>query len=204
MPANPLRSSAGFTYLMALMVIMIMGIMLAATAQGWKMIRDREMEEEFLFRGQQYKDAITRWYKPRPGQRPAPPLNDLKDLLKDPNSLENIRYLRQLYQDPLTGKEWQTIRGGTTGGIIGVFTSFSSATIKPIKQANFPTGLEDFEGKTRYSEWQFVYQPQTAITPQGTVTTPQGTVTAAGVGTTGANLPGTGGRMTTTTTSPVP
>lgn len=197
MQMNPLRSSAGFTYLMALMIVMIMGIMLAATAQSWKMIRDRETEEEFLFRGQQYKDAITRWYKPRPGQRPAPPLNDLKDLLKDPNSLENIRYLRQLYQDPLTGKEWQTVRGGTTGGIIGVFTSFSSASQKPIKQANFPTGLEDFEGKTKYSDWKFVYQPQTA-------TAQQGTATAAGAGTTGVNMPGTGGRMTTPTTSPVP
>ncbi len=190
MKANPLRSSAGFTYLMALMVVMIMGIMLAAVAQSWKMIKDREQEEELLFRGMQYKDAITRWYKPRPGQRPAPPLNDLKDLLKDPNSLENVRYLRQLYPDPLTGKEWETIRGGTTGGIIGVFSSYSSAVTKPIKQANFPTGLEDFEGKQRYSEWKFVYQPQTATAQQGAAA---GTVTpAAGVTTTGAGRMGTG------------
>jgi type II secretory pathway pseudopilin PulG len=169
---------------MALMVIMIMGIMLAAAGQSWKMIRDREREEEFLFRGLQYKDAITRWYKPRPGQRPAPPLNDLKDLLKDPNSLTNIRHLRELYPDPLTGKDWTTIRGGTTGGIIGVFSSYSSVGQKPIKQANFPTGLEDFEGKTRYSEWKFVYQQGT-----GTSTT--------GVTTRGANTPGPA-----TTTSP--
>jgi type II secretory pathway pseudopilin PulG len=189
MTVNPLRSSAGFTYLMALMVILIMGIMLAAAGQSWKMIRDRELEEEFLFRGLQYKDAITRWYKPRPGQRPAPPLNDLKDLLKDPNSLTNIRYLRVLYPDPLTGKEWTTIRGGTTGGIIGIFSSYSSVGQKPIKQANFPTGLEDFEGKTRYSEWKFVYQQGTAAAGTGTSTT--------GVTTRGANTPGPA-----TTTSP--
>ncbi len=164
MKANPLRSSAGFTYLMALMIVLIMGIMVAAVGQSWKMVRDRELEEEFLFRGQQYKDAMTRWYTRRPGESPAMPLNDLKDLLKDPNVLTNKRYLRELYPDPLTGKEWSTIRGGTTGGIIGVFSSYSSSERKPIKQANFPTGLEDFEGKTSFRDWKFVYQPQTATT----------------------------------------
>lgn len=185
MKANPLRSSAGFTYLMALMVVLVMGIMLAAAGQSWKMIREREREEEFLFRGMQYKDAITAWYKPRPGQRPPPPLNDLKDLLKDPNSLTNIRYLRQLYPDPLTDKDWLTIRGGTTGGIIGVATS---SELKPIKQANFPKGLEDLEGKSKYSEWQFVYQSGTATTQQGGTTT--GTRTT-GTAATRANTTGT-------------
>lgn len=197
MKANPLRSSAGFTYLMALMVILIMGIMLAAAGQSWKMIRDREREEEFLFRGMQYKDAITAWYKPRPGQRPAPPLNDLKDLLKDPNSLTNLRYLRQLYPDPLTDKDWLTIKGGTTGGIIGVATS---SELKPIKQANFPTGLEDLEGKNKYSEWQFVYQPKTATVQQGTATAGTGT---SGKGT-GTAATGVNATATTTTTTPIP
>lgn len=187
MKANPLRSSAGFTYLMVLMVVLIIGIMLAAAGQSWKMIRDRELEEELLFRGGQYKDAITAWYKPRPGQRPPPPLNDLKDLLKDPNSLTNIRYLRQLYPDPLTGKDWLTIKGGTTRGIIGVATS---SELKPIKQANFPTGLEELEGKEKYSEWQFVYQPKTTTVQQGTATTGTGT-SRTGAAATGANSTGT-------------
>jgi len=184
MTENPLRSSAGFTYIMALVIVVIMGIMLAAVGQSWKMLMDREREEELLFRGSQYKDAITSWYKPRPGQRPPPALTDLKDLLKDPNTLSNTRYLRNLYKDPMTDEDWVTIRGGTTGGIIGVFSTISSSRKQPIKQANFPTGLEEFEGKTRYSEWKFVYQPGTTTGQLGATTTTTGT------GATGGTLPG--------------
>lgn len=196
MAANPLRSSAGFTYIMALMVVVIMGIMLAAMGQSWKMLMDREREEEFLFRGSQYKDAITRWYKPRPGQRPAPPLTDLKDLQKDPNTLSTNRYLRNLYKDPMTGEDWETVRGGSTGGIIGVFSPISSSTKKPIKQANFPKGLEDFEGKTSYSQWKFLYQPGTttgSTTLPGTTGRPGTTLGTTGTGTIG----GTSGSGTT-------
>ncbi len=180
MVVNPLRSSAGFTYLMAMMVVAIMGIMLAAAAQSWKTVMDREREEELLFRGAQYKDAITRWYKPRPGDRPPPALNDLKDLLRDPNTVSTARYLRNLYKDPMTGQDWVPIKGGSTGGIIGVA---SSSEQQPIKQANFPKGLELLEGKNKYSEWQFVYQ-------QATATTTTGTAKPAG-GTTGTTAPGT-------------
>src|ERR1035438_8599896 len=91
----------GFTYLLALVIIMIMGIMLGVMGQSWKTIVQRDREEELLFRGSQIRDAITRWYKPRPGQPPPTPLHDLKDLLEDPRSLTKIHYLRRLYTDPM-------------------------------------------------------------------------------------------------------
>jgi type II secretory pathway pseudopilin PulG len=162
MAANPLRSSSGFTYLMALIVVVIMGIMLAAAGQSWKTVMDREREEELLFRGMQYRDAITRWYKPRPGERPPPPLNDLKDLLRDPNTIATVRYLRTLYNDPLTGEDWVPIKAPGKG-IIGVA---SSSEQKPIKQANFPKGLELLEEKDKYSEWQFVFEEGTTLSGQ--------------------------------------
>jgi type II secretory pathway pseudopilin PulG len=182
---------------MALTVVVIMGIMLAAVGQSWKMLTDREREQELLFRGSQYKDAITRWYKPRPGQRPAPPLADLKDLLQDPNTISTTRYLRNLYKDPMTGEDWTPIRGGSTGGIIGVFSPISSSTKKPIKQANFPKGLEDFEGKTSYSQWKFIYQ-------QGTTTGQMETTGTTGQpGTTGGTSgAGSAGGVTGGVTTP--
>ncbi|MCK7509831.1 MAG: hypothetical protein MZV70_41250 [Desulfobacterales bacterium] len=39
--------------------------------------------------------------------RAAMPLRDLKDLLKDPRTPQTVRYLRRLYNDPMTNKEWQ-------------------------------------------------------------------------------------------------
>lgn len=150
---RPLKSSAGFTYVTVLMLIMVMGIMLGMAGQSWKMIMDREREAELLWRGSQYRDAMIRWYRPKPGQHIATPLRDLKDLLKDPRSLQNVRYLRKLYPDPVTDKEWNIIKDPNQG-IIGVS---SSSEAEPIKQANFPKEFQDFEGKKKYSEWQFVW-----------------------------------------------
>lgn len=155
MTVNPLRSTAGFTYLAALMVVAIMGIMLAAAGQSWKTVMDREREEELLYRGMQYRDAIIRWYKPRPGLPPPVALNDLAKLV-DPGGAKKTPYLRTLYKDPITGEDWVTIKGGATGGIIGVH---SASEKEPIKQANFPKGLEELEGKTKYSEWIFSSEP---------------------------------------------
>jgi type II secretory pathway pseudopilin PulG len=141
---------SGFTYLLALMIIMIMGIMMAAVGQSWKTIVQREREEELLFRGTQIKDAITRWYKVPAGQQPTP-LRDLKDLLSDPRSTTTKRYLRRLYTDPMTGKEWNLINDPNRG-IRGVT---STSTLAPFKVDGFPDDLKDLAGKKQYSEWRF-------------------------------------------------
>lgn len=160
------KSSSGFTFVAVLVMVVIMGIMTGMTAQSWKTFMEREREEELIFRGTQYRDAITRWHAPRAGQRPAPPLNDLKDLLLDPSSLTKTRYIRRLYKDPLTSEDWVPIKDPVRG-IIGVA---SSSNDPPRKQANFPEGLESLENKTKYSEWQFTYQPASSTT-QPVVTT---------------------------------
>lgn len=147
----------GFTYLMALMMVMVMGIMLSAVGQSWKTIMQREREEELIFRGRQYKDAITRWYTPRQGtgQHVATPLRDLKDLLQDPRTLTTVRYLRRLYTDPMTGKEWSVI-SDPSKGISGVA---STSQAKPLKTGGFPDDLLDLSDKQHYSDWWFKYVP---------------------------------------------
>lgn len=134
----------GFTYILALTIVMIMGVMLSMVGQSWKTIKQREQEKELLFRGSQIKEAIENWYNPNytmPGISPKArhPLMDLKDLLQDPYSLTKQKFLPQnygaevaentkcapdcaklrIYQDPMTGKEWTIIRGsyGANGAI---------------------------------------------------------------------------------------
>lgn len=143
-----LTSSAGFTYLAALMLIMLSGIMLGLAGRTWQQIMQREREEELLFRGKQIHTAIARWNK-YPTQ-----LNDLKDLLKDPRTAATHKYLRRSYKDPMTGEDWALIKDPIYG-IIGVASTSNDA---PIKQANFPDEFKDFEGKTKYSDWKFVVQ----------------------------------------------
>lgn len=140
----------GFTYVLALVIIMIMGIMLGAVGQSWKTIMQRDREEELLFRGTQYKDAITRWYKIR-----KTPLRDLNNLVLDPTSLTKVRYLRRLYTDPMTNKEW-TVISDANKGISGVA---STSPLKPFKVGGFPEDLKDLSDKSKYSDWQFVYAP---------------------------------------------
>src|ERR1035437_4656235 len=123
----------GFTFLTAIFMVMIIGIMLGLTGQSWKTIMKREREKELLFRGSQIKEAIENWYNQNYSvqgvkwQGPPRPLMDLKDLLQNPYTLTPLRYLPQSYdakldktpkcspddcaerkidQDPITGKKW--------------------------------------------------------------------------------------------------
>lgn len=157
----------GFTYLATLTIVMVMGIMLGVIGQSWKTVMQREREEELIFRGQQIKDAIGRWYKPRAGQHAATPLRDLKDLLEDPRSVSTTRYLRRMYLDPMTGKEWKVI-GDPAKGIIGVA---STSDAKPFKTGGFPDDLADLANKQKYSDWLFVYGTTAANPNQNTLPT---------------------------------
>lgn len=141
----------GFTFLSAIFMVMIIGIMLGLTGQSWKTIMKREREKELLFRGSQIKEAIENWYNPNYSVdgvkwNASHPLMDLKDLLKNPYTLTPLRYLPQsyemklegknpkcgsdcatlkIYQDPMTGKEWTIIRG--TMGVGEIAAASSSA-----------------------------------------------------------------------------
>ncbi len=103
-----------------------------------------------------YRSAIQRYYAvakryPR----------SLDDLLKDSRFAQRS-YLRTRYTDPMsTGKNedkeagsWRLVRAAD-GGIAGVSSRNGK---EPLKKANFPPGLERFEGAKSYAEWLFVYE----------------------------------------------
>lgn len=165
---DKLKNQRGFTYLTAIVMVIIMGISLGAVGVSWRLIMKREREEELLFRGSQIRDAITSWYAAKTGEHVATPLTDLKDLLKDPRTPQTVRYLRRLYTDPITNKEWILI-SDPAKGIQGVA---SASEDMPLKKDGFPDDLQDFTGKTRYSDWKFVYKPSTTTSQTGGL--PQG------------------------------
>jgi type II secretory pathway pseudopilin PulG len=180
-----LRSSAGFTYIAALALVVIVGILAAQTANYWKLTAQRERETELIFRGTQIRDAMRRWYgmpltanglpapvagattsttgtQAAPSAIPAgaPQLNELKDLLQAPVLHDSkvpvqSRALRREYLDPMSGKNDWHLEKDGNQKIIGV-SSLSEA--EPIKQKGFPFDLEpsDFEQKKKYSEWKFL------------------------------------------------
>jgi type II secretory pathway pseudopilin PulG len=172
-PGSLLRTSKGFTYIALLAAIVIIGITLGSATKYWSSVSMRDKEEELLFRGEQYRLAIERYYTAIPGRNQYP--QSIDDLLKDSRTLEGKRYLRQKYKDPITGEDFVEDRDQLSRRIIGVH---SSSDKEPIKQANFPeTSLiyTDFVGKKKYSEWKFQFMPQGQApgVPASTVVYPQ-------------------------------
>lgn len=154
--------SAGFTFIALLAAITIMGITLGVAGKHWRNVMLREREEELLFRGDEYRRAIEKYYFSIPGRRELPPSID--ELLKDSRSVSGKRHLRKKYPDPITGEEFVVIKDAALGNrVSGVRSSSEKETLK---KANFPPAYKDFENKEKYSEWEFKYQPQQTITIQ--------------------------------------
>ena len=82
----------------------------------------------------------------------------LEDLVEDKRYPNPQRYLRKVYPDPMTGStEWGLIPAPGGQGIMGVYSLSEAA---PIKTGNFSMAYEVFHGSSRYSEWQFFYNPE--------------------------------------------
>jgi type II secretory pathway pseudopilin PulG len=147
------RRAQGFTYLTVLFMVAIMAGGLALVGEVWSTSNAREREVELLHVGNEYRKAIERYYLLGP-QRQYP--KSLADLLKDPRQPGTVRYLRKLYPDPITGKEEWGLVKSADGGFAGVY-SLSEAS--PLKSAGFALRDAAFEGKSKYSDWQFVFAP---------------------------------------------
>ena len=155
------RPQAGYTYLVLLLVVALMGAALGATGVLWHTAQTRDKEIELLYIGNEYRRAIQLYHANTPGPVKQYP-REFEQLLKDPRLPVVRRYLRKLYRDPITGKrEWGVIKA-PDGGIAGVHSLSESA---PYKTANFKKTDAEFEGKTKYSEWRFAYLPVTREAP---------------------------------------
>ncbi len=175
MAVVPMARMGGFTYIAIMIAVAIIGATLASAGVVWHTVQQRDRERELLFIGDQFRQAIGDYYNSGPGIKQYPAR--LQDLVRDPRQPGVVRHLRKIYYDPITGTtNWGLIK--TTGDrIIGVY-SLSDAT--PIKQANFEWQDREFEGKSKYSEWAFVYKPSSGYVmpksqpPSAPTAVPQG------------------------------
>lgn len=145
----------GFTYFGLLAVIAAMGVALAGVGEVWHAAQKREKEQELLFIGNQFREALNGYYENTPGQERRYP-SKLEDLLKDPRYPSIQRYLRKIYRDPLTGDTTWGVLKGPDGEIYGVF---SLSGDEPSKKHNFSLVDKSFEGKTKYADWVFMHLP---------------------------------------------
>jgi len=80
----------GYTLAGALCLIAVMSIFMAMSIPLWQRVKQRENEEELVFRGKEYIEAIARYHQ-RFHTYPA-----------DLETLEKQKFIRRLYKDPMT------------------------------------------------------------------------------------------------------
>lgn len=164
----------GFTYIFVLTVVMIMGVMLGMVGQSWKTIKQRELEEEMIFRGDQvaelvYQRLLCKGYQPSLAIQFLWTVNSpngtiLDDLVigreeacfggKPPRK---FRLRASAVLDPLTNKQWQIIKP------VGDATRFSgvasSSGIEPFRKS-FKTMYDSplLDEKKQYRDWLFTWE----------------------------------------------
>ena len=143
----------GAILIMLLVMVVILGLVAGMAGQTWRNTMQREREAELLWRGQQYQQAIASYYSVKQGPQLMLPAK-LEDLVRDPRFPNVVRHLRKLYDDPMTGEEWQLVTDPAER-IIGVH---SSSDLEPFQKDGFPKSLEKLQGKNSYSEWDFIFE----------------------------------------------
>jgi len=92
------HSESGTILIIFMVALAVAVIALGAAVQAWSTTWRRDNEEELIFRGNQYVDAIISYRKEHGGQFPL----NLQDLYKP--GPRRLRYIRRLYKEPI-GKD---------------------------------------------------------------------------------------------------
>jgi hypothetical protein len=108
----PRQNGYAFLLVIFLTMLVMLGTIVAAPAARTE--RQREKEEEMIWRGKQYIRGIKLYYR-KNGRFPT----SLEDLTKPKNG--SLRYLRQAYKDPMNKEDgsWRLIYVGPSGQLIG-------------------------------------------------------------------------------------
>ena len=165
-PRSRQRSLAqcGFTYIGILLFLAVFGALSAGVVSAGANAGQRAAEEELLWVGTQYRNAIRSYYEAGVGGRRF--ALTLPELLRDPRIPGVRRHLRRIYPDPLTGSEDWGIVQAPGGGIMGVY---SKSTARPIKADMFPVEYAGFVNKEKFSDWAFAYVPPGQVAPGSSI-----------------------------------
>ncbi|MGQ0557725.1 MAG: type II secretion system protein [Nitrospiraceae bacterium] len=160
------RQETGFSYLMVMIAITLMGLAMTVAARQWKTMVQRELETDLLAKGIEIQTALALYSASTKAGRVLPGEvypQTLAELTRPPKP-----FLRKVYLDPVGRGEWELLRA-PAGGIMGVR---SKSRQKPIKQGNFPFAVRHFEGKPTHYDWVFQYPNPSMVAVAGLVAMP--------------------------------
>lgn len=160
------RHETGFSYLLVMIALTLMGLATTMAARQWKTMVQRELEADLLSKGMEIQSALALYSANAKAGRVVPGEahpQTLAELTRPPKP-----FLRKVYLDPVGGGEWELLRS-PTGGIMGVR---SKSRHKPVKQGNFPLAVRHFEGKPTLYDWVFQYPNSSMVAAAGSVARP--------------------------------
>ncbi len=94
-----MKKTSGYTILLLMFMVFVMSIGLMIAVPVWQTQIQREKEEELIFRGKQYVEAIRLFQRKNPGAFPK----DFEELIEE-------KCLRKLFEDPMSADgKWNLI-----------------------------------------------------------------------------------------------
>jgi len=160
------RQETGFSYLIVMIAITLMGLVTTMASRQWKVMVQRELEADLLTKGIEIQTALALYSANAKAGRVITGEvypQTLAELTKPPKP-----YLRKVYLDPMGRGEWELLRA-PTGGVMGVRSKSKHA---PIKQGNFPLAVRHFEGKPTHYDWVFQHPSPSMASVAGLITNP--------------------------------
>ena len=151
----------GFTYIAVLLAMLLLALSTQSVMTYVSQQAQREREADLLRIGHAYAQAIGAYYEATPGSVKRWP-RQLDDLIEDRRLVSTRRYLRELYPDPVTRlPNWELVKA-PDGGIAGVRSRSEAA---PLRDTAIDLDGVTLAAASRYSDWQFVYQPAPPAIP---------------------------------------
>jgi len=99
MGIDRMRKTKGYTLILLMFVLFVMSLGLMVAVPVWQTQIQREKEEELIFRGKQYVEAVRLFQIKKPGAFPK----DFEELIEE-------KCLRKPFKDPMTTSgEWNVI-----------------------------------------------------------------------------------------------
>lgn len=163
----------GFTYILALTIVMIMGIMLGMVGQSWKTIKQRELEEELIFRGDQVAELVYQGSlckSATPGDQNMWPVNSpkgtgLDDLVTGKEercingTTRKFRLRASAALDPMTNKPWQIVKPvGDATHFLGVASDSKKEPFRKSFKEIYDTNSIYLDDRATYSDWSFTWE----------------------------------------------
>lgn len=143
------RRETGYSYIWFLILLIFISIFISNNILVYSKIRQTEAEQELFRIAITYCKAINMFYTNPPDGILIYPA-EINYLLKDPRYTKDVRYLRSIFLDPITNKDFIYIYNENKE-IVGFYSSSQNQIIRK----KLPDQFYYLKGAKKYSDLKF-------------------------------------------------